>query len=114
MLHLIKFGDFFPFRKIITNYSNGLRINIQICNYSKIQYRIASIIIFFCFQINQLVVDESHSHGDIVIENFQESYINLTVKSMMLVKFVAQSKINAEFIFKVRQLPIQIVCDTFD
>ncbi len=44
---------------------------------------------------------ESLAQGDILMERFYESYLNLTVKSLMLVKFVATNNINADYIFKV-------------
>ena len=51
--------------------------------------------------VNNLVSEEAITHGDILMERFHESYLNLTVKSLMLVKFAATYNINAEFIFKV-------------
>jgi hypothetical protein len=51
--------------------------------------------------VNAEVVAESEVFGDILLENFDESYINLTVKSLMLVKFAALDDINAKFVFKV-------------
>jgi beta-1,3-galactosyltransferase 1 len=36
------------------------------------------------------VVDESLKHGDIIQEDFLDSYANLTVKSLMLLKWFTQ------------------------
>ena len=47
------------------------------------------------------VTEESSQHGDVLLERFHESYLNLTVKSMMLVKFAATYDLNADFVFKV-------------
>jgi hypothetical protein len=49
----------------------------------------------------RVLADESAAHGDILIERFYESYLNLTVKSLMLVKFAATYDIDASFVFKV-------------
>ena len=49
------------------------------------------------------MMEESLEHGDVLLENFVENYNNLTIKSLMMVKFVAQSNVNAEYIFKVSQ-----------
>jgi hypothetical protein len=53
--------------------------------------------------VNQNVYEESLSRGDILLENFVESYNNLTIKSLMMLKFVTQAAVDAEFVFKVRQ-----------
>ena len=45
-------------------------------------------------------MEESLEHGDVLLENFVENYNNLTIKSLMMVKFVAQSNVNAEYISK--------------
>jgi hypothetical protein len=46
-------------------------------------------------------MEESQLHGDVLLENFVENYNNLTIKSLMMIKFVAQSNVNAAYIFKV-------------
>ena len=51
--------------------------------------------------IDNLIYQESEKHGDILLEKFYESYLNLTIKSLMLVKFAATYKLNADFVFKV-------------
>jgi hypothetical protein len=53
------------------------------------------------FQLNLKIMEEADLFGDILLENFYESYLNLTVKSLMLVKFAALSTVNADFVFKV-------------
>jgi hypothetical protein len=52
------------------------------------------------------VFAESDSYGDILLENFEESYLNLTVKSLMIVKFAALTTIRSEFTFKVSINPV--------
>ena len=56
---------------------------------------------FLHLQVNERVKEESLLHGDVLAENFLENYQNLTIKSLMMVKFVAQSNVNAKYIFKV-------------
>ena len=52
-------------------------------------------------QVNLRIVEESELFGDMLVENFQESYLNLTVKSLMLVKFAALTDVDTDFVFKV-------------
>ena len=45
---------------------------------------------------------EAEQFNDIVVEDFQESYLNLTVKTTFLLKWISSSDCSrAEFIFKV-------------
>jgi hypothetical protein len=52
-------------------------------------------------QVNQNVEEESRMYGDILLENFNESYNNLTIKSLMMLKFISISEVKSELIFKV-------------
>lgn len=51
-------------------------------------------------KISAKVVEESFKHGDILQENFQDSYINLTVKIQMGMKWVSMYCPQAEYILK--------------
>jgi hypothetical protein len=53
------------------------------------------------FQINLKVQEESEKYGDILLENFYESYNNLTIKSLMLLKLAVVPSLKSEYIFKV-------------
>ena len=45
---------------------------------------------------------EAEEHNDLVVEDFQESYLNLTVKTTYLLKWLNSSQCSrARFIFKV-------------
>ena len=55
----------------------------------------------FIQQVNNDVLAESNEHGDILLENFYESYLNLTIKTLLMVKFVAHLDKKPEYIFKV-------------
>ena len=57
--------------------------------------------LFSCPQVNSRIQDESDLFGDVLVENFYESYLNLTIKSLMLVKFAALADVNTDFVFKV-------------
>ena len=55
--------------------------------------------LYIC-QIN--VMSEAEEHNDLVVEDFQESYLNLTVKTTYLLKWLNSSDCSrARFIFKV-------------
>jgi hypothetical protein len=49
-------------------------------------------------------------YDDILLENFYESYNNLTIKTMMMIKFVARTEVNSEFIFKVSLIFVLTYC----
>ena len=47
-------------------------------------------------------MSEAEEHNDLVVEDFQESYLNLTVKTTYLLKWLDSSHCSrARFIFKV-------------
>ena len=47
-------------------------------------------------------MSEAEEHNDLVVEDFQESYLNLTVKTTYLLKWLDSSHCSrAGFIFKV-------------
>ena len=47
-------------------------------------------------------MSEAEEHNDLVVEDFQESYLNLTVKTTYLLKWLDSSYCaRARFIFKV-------------
>ena len=47
-------------------------------------------------------MSEAEEHHDLVVEDFQESYLNLTVKTTFLLKWLNSSHCSrARFIFKV-------------
>ena len=48
------------------------------------------------------MISEAEEHHDLVVEDFQESYLNLTVKTTYLLKWLNSSHCSrARFIFKV-------------
>ena len=51
--------------------------------------------------INELLKEESEKYGDLLIQDFVEHYNNLTIKTVMLLKFVNQLTEIPSFIFKV-------------
>lgn len=52
--------------------------------------------------IQEKVMSEAEEHNDLVVEDFQESYLNLTVKTTYLLKWLDSSDCSrARFIFKV-------------
>ena len=47
-------------------------------------------------------MSEAEEHNDLVVEDFQESYLNLTVKTTYLLKWLNSSRCSkARFIFKL-------------
>jgi beta-1,3-galactosyltransferase 1 len=54
-------------------------------------------------KVNLSVREESTFYKDILLENFYESYNNLTIKSLMMIKFATMPFVSAKFIFKVSQ-----------
>ena len=55
---------------------------------------------FSFFQVNLIVQEESNLYEDILLQDFMESYNNLTVKSLLMVKFVQQGFVHSNFVFK--------------
>ena len=52
--------------------------------------------------INHQVVQETYDYGDILLQDFYEHYTNLSVKSVMMLKFISEDfGIEANFLFKV-------------
>ena len=52
------------------------------------------------YEINELL-KESERYGDLLIQDFIEHYNNLTIKTVLLLKFVNQLAVIPSFIFKV-------------
>lgn len=50
--------------------------------------------------LNSLVLDESDRFGDIIQQDFVDSYNNLTVKSVMMLKFVTSHCAHASYVMK--------------
>ena len=46
------------------------------------------------------MTEESRTHGDILQEDFVDSYMNLTLKSVMGLKWVSNHCMKAEFVMK--------------
>ena len=53
-------------------------------------------------RLNSLVRNESLQFGDVLIQDFVEHYNNLTIKTVMLLKFVKHLDFQPDFVFKVR------------
>ena len=52
--------------------------------------------------INRQVIQETDDYGDVLLQDFQEHYNNLSVKSVMILKYVTEDlNIRPNFIFKV-------------
>ncbi|XP_065214673.1 beta-1,3-galactosyltransferase 1-like [Planococcus citri] len=52
-------------------------------------------------EIDHEIIDENLKYGDIIVENFVDTYNNLTIKSIMMLKWINQNCLNAKFIMKV-------------
>ena len=50
---------------------------------------------------NELVQIESKDNGDVLMEDFMDDYYNLTLKSIMMLKYVTQFDIKPTFVLKV-------------
>ena len=50
--------------------------------------------------MNLIVQEESNLYEDILLQDFMESYNNLTVKSLLMVKFLQQGFVHSDFVFK--------------
>ena len=53
------------------------------------------------FGIDRLVQEESVQYGDILIQDFIEHYNNLTIKTVMLLKYLNHLAVIPSFVFKV-------------
>ena len=51
--------------------------------------------------IKELLKEESEQYGDLLLQDFVEHYNNLTIKTVMLLKYVSQLTVIPTFIFKV-------------
>ena len=51
--------------------------------------------------IKELLKEESEQYGDLLVQDFVEHYNNLTIKTVMLLKYVSQLTVIPTFIFKV-------------
>lgn len=51
-------------------------------------------------EIDQQILGESQTHGDLIVENFIDSYLNLTLKSIFLLKWADMNCPNAKFVMK--------------
>ena len=61
-------------------------------------------------RINDLIAQENESYGDIVQENFIDTYRNLTYKAIMAVKWISKYCTHANYIVKVDD---DVFVDTF-
>ena len=52
------------------------------------------------FQVNSNVQEESNLYEDILLQDFVESYNNLTIKSLLMVKFAQEGFVPSDFVFK--------------
>ena len=52
--------------------------------------------------INRKVIQETNDYGDVLLQDFYEHYTNLSVKSVMILKYFRETlKIKPDFLFKV-------------
>ena len=64
-------------------------------------------------EINEKVLLEARLHRDILVEDFIDHYTNLTIKSVMMLKFVINQNLKAKYVFKVRyELIMNLFCNT--
>jgi hypothetical protein len=54
-------------------------------------------------QVPNDIVNESKNHGDLIVEHFDENYHNLTLKSVLLLKYATHklSSSKVKFVFKI-------------
>ena len=53
--------------------------------------------------INRKVIQETNDYGDVLLQDFYEHYTNLSVKSVMILKYFRENlKIKPDFLFKVK------------
>ena len=53
--------------------------------------------------INRKVIQETNDYGDVLLQDFYEHYTNLSVKSVMILKYFRENlKIKTDFLFKVK------------
>ena len=57
-------------------------------------------------EIDKLIKDESNQFGDILIQDFVEHYNNLTIKTVMLLKYLNHLSVIPSFVFKVCKLDV--------
>lgn len=50
--------------------------------------------------LNEAIVQESEKHGDIIQQDFSDTYNNLTIKSVMLLKWILHSNLSPRYIMK--------------
>ena len=48
------------------------------------------------------VMAESVAYHDIILEDFTDHYYNLTIKSVLMLKFISRHQIEAKYVAKVR------------
>jgi len=51
--------------------------------------------------IHKSLMNEADDHNDIVLEDFHDTYLNLTMKTTFLLKWLGKSCLDAKFVFKV-------------
>lgn len=54
----------------------------------------------FFFHLKSLIVDENDEYGDIIQETFHDTYNNLTIKSVMMLKWVTNYCPRASYLMK--------------
>ena len=59
------------------------------------------------------VLAESQEHNDLVVEDFHDVYLNLTIKTGFLLKWLSQDCPEAKFVLKVRVLLLSFLHLTF-
>lgn len=57
--------------------------------------------LFFYFVFQDDIMRESLKHKDLIIENFIDSYHNLTIKSIMMLKWIKNNCPIAKFMMKI-------------
>ncbi|KAA0200473.1 hypothetical protein HAZT_HAZT006448 [Hyalella azteca] len=53
------------------------------------------------FPVSAALMNEQKAHGDLVVENFIDTYFNLTLKSLFLIKYVKMNCPNVKYVAKV-------------
>ena len=98
---------------VATIFMLGQALDLQVHVSAPISFRIAVILLLISFTskdgtfannryIQKNVLAESQEHNDLVVEDFHDVYLNLTMKTGFLLKWLSQDCPEVKFVLKVR------------